>query len=267
MKEKYKKIITNLLILGMMLIVSISSILLGYVIGKDHNMKKQTVPITKEELLGEKGADKLYHLLYDDADCGASVITYYQYGKVIPDMMKEEDKNRIVVRNLVSSGKSIGKTEEGNYIYTEEEVNKIKNQILGSSTSFEIIDKEECSYLHKLEDGTYSVQTECEGKVCSSNMVTQFEKTERKGNKIYLNQMVVFKQETEQEVGVRLVEYFSDYDKTNLIAKEALPSGTGIHDKNSFDFDKYKDSVGKYQYTFEVNDDNTFTFLQLERIK
>jgi len=124
------------------------------------------------------------------------------------------------------------------------------------------------SGFQRLEDDKYWVEAHC-GPICSPSMSTKFVKTVRKGDKIYLDQLAVFNRGGEHEAEDEFTAYYyQDYDRTILLGKnEFNDSFLYFSNVGIIDWNYYQDKAGQYRFTYQVNDDGTYTFLQMERIK
>jgi len=62
--------------------------------------------------------------------------------------------------------------------------------------------------------------------------------------------------------------YYQDYNRTILVGQKEFASGEDfVFTSDKIDWDYYQDKAGQYRFTYQINDDGTYTFLQMERIK
>ena len=212
-------------------------------------------------------AEQLYNMIYDWEECGSGLFEYYQYDKILANDFSNEYKNHIVKMNLYSSNYKDGTTSNGDPIYTLTTIMNVKNRVLGFDTSFELIASSGCKNLNSIGDNQYTLDYSCGGRMCSPSVRTKFERTIQKGDKIYLTQLVLFEQSENLESGYTSF-YYQDYNHSNLIATEEFTDFDDYLVKyDQFDWSKYENNAGIYQYTFQINTDGTYTFLQLERLR
>ncbi len=206
-------------------------------------------------------AEKIYNTFYDWEDCGERFSKYYKYSKVTADELTNEDKTYIISLNIAK------RMED--HIFTQEEIMETKNRLLGSDTTFEIINSKECKYFFKLEDGTYDLNRYCSGGMCTYQEITDFIKTVQKGNKIYIDQQVIFeKSENHTNDEGMTSYYYQNPERTVLLeTKDYKDSDEYIDKYNEIDWKKYEDQVSIYRFTYEDNGDNTYKFIQMEKIK
>ena len=212
-------------------------------------------------------AEQLYNMIYDWEECGSGLFEYYQYDKVLANDFSNEYKNHIVKMNLYSSNYKDGTTSNGDPIYTLTTIMNVKNRVLGFDTSFELIASSGCKNLNSIGDNQYTLDYSCGGRMCSPSVRTKFERTIQKDDKIYLIQLVLFEQSENLESGYTSF-YYQDYNHSNLIATEEFADFDDYLVKyDQFDWSKYENNAGIYQYTFQTNTDGTYMFLQLERLR
>lgn len=212
-------------------------------------------------------AEQLYNMIYDWEECGSGLFEYYQYDKVLANDFSNEYKNHIVKMNLYSSNYKDGTTSNGDPIYTLTTIMNVKNHVLGFDASFELIASSGCKNLNSIGDNQYTLDYSCGGRMCSPSVRTKFGRIFQKGDKIYLNQFVLFEQKENLSSGY-ISSYYQDYNHLNLIATEEFDNFDDYLEKyDQFDWSKYENNAGIYQYTFQINTDGTYTFVQLERIR
>ena len=238
----------------------------------DPSIENPSVEEEKEESISLELAEELYKMLHGDFFCGAVYMPYYQYDIVTPNIISNNDKNKIVIRNLFRNREKlqVGTTQgDGNPIFTREQIWNMKNQIFGENTSFELNIGRLCmEKFEVLEDDKYSFETHC-GGICFPSMATKFVKTVKKGDKIYLDQLVVFVKSGEyQTEEANTAYYYQDYNRTILLGqKEFLDETDYFQNSYRIDWNDYQDKAGQYRFTYQINEDGTYTFLQMERIK
>lgn len=212
-------------------------------------------------------AEQLYNMIYDWEECGSGLFEYYQYNKILANDFSNEYKNHIVIMNLYSSGYNDGTANNGDAIYTLTTIMNVKNRVLGFDTSFELIASSGCKNLNPIGDNQYTLDYSCGGRMCSPLVRTKFGRIFQKGDKIYLTQLVLFEQSKNLESGYTSF-YYQDYNHSNLIATEEFVDFDDYLVKyDQFDWSKYENNAGIYQYTFQINTDGTYTFVQLERLR
>ncbi len=209
-------------------------------------------------------AEELYNMLYDPMDCGSSLFSHYGSGKIVPDDFSNLEKNFIVVMNLNKE-----RDMHTNPKYTKEKIIETKNRIFGKETSFEIINEQNCHYFYLGEDGNYTVGWECGGDMCNPLTLTKLSKAVQKGNKIYIDQMVIFGLTGEYGTSdENTAYYYQDYNRTKLLGKkEFIDSYDYMINFGKIDWNQYESQASIYQYTYQDNGDGTYTFMQIEKIK
>lgn len=206
-------------------------------------------------------AKTIYNKFYDAEDCGTRFSKYYKYDKVTADDLTNEDKTYIVSLNIAK------RMDE--HIFLEEEILKTKNQLLGENTTFEITNSKECKNFFKLNDGTYDLNRYCSGGMCTPDEITNIKKATKKGNIISIDQKVIFKNDQNHDSGTGLTSYYyQDANQTILLEKrDYIDFDQYLEQYNKINWEKYENQVSVYRYTYRDNEDDTYTFIQMEKIK
>lgn len=209
-------------------------------------------------------AEKLYNMLYEPMDCGSRLFSHYGSDKIVPNDFSNLEKNFIVVMNLNKE-----RVLHQNPKYTKEEIIETKNRIFGKEATFEIINSNSCYHFHLGEDGNYTIEWQCGGDMCSPLTLTKLSKAVQKGNKIYIDQMVIFSLTGESgESDENTAYYYQDYNRTKLLGKkEFIDSYDYMINSDKLDWNQYENQASIYQYTYQDNNDGTYTFIQIEKIK
>jgi len=233
--------------------------------------EKPPVEEIKEEPISLELAENLYQIVYGNLFCGMVYRDYYQYDLVTPDTLSNETKNEIVIQNLnLNKDKlQVGEEKNGNPVFLLEDILKMKNQILGEDTSFELNIGHSCmEKFEELEEGKYFFETHC-GGICTPVMSTKFSKTVKIKDKIILEQLVTFNRNGEHLSEDEYTNYYyQDYKHTILLGQKKFKDGMDYFENaHLIDWNYYQDKAGQYRFTYQINDDGTYTFLQMERIK
>ncbi len=118
-----------------------------------------------------------------------------------------------------------------------------------------------------IENGNYRISTEC-GNMCDATVITNNTKAVQKGDKIYITQDAAFFYSWTNSDESMTAWYYPDYNhSTILYQKEFRDSEDYMLNVHTFDWNQYANQTSVYQYTFQVNNDGTYTFVQLERIR
>lgn len=206
-------------------------------------------------------ATTIYNKFYDAEDCGTRFSKYYKYDEVTADDLTNEDKTYIISLNIAK------RMDE--HIFTEEEILKTKNQLLGENTTFEITNSKECKNFFKLNDGTYDLNRYCSGGMCTLDEITNIKKATKKGNTIIIDQNVIFKNDQNHNSSTGLTSYYyQDENQTILLEKrDYIDFDQYLEQYNKIDWEKYKNQVSVYRYTYQDNGDGTYMFIQMKKIK
>lgn len=209
-------------------------------------------------------AEQLYNMIYDSMDCGGRLFSHFGSDKITPDDFTNLEKNFIVVMNLNQERETNDNTK-----YTKEKIIETKNRIFGNKTSFEIINDKSCHHFFLGKDGNYTVEWQCGGDTCSSPVITEISKAVKVGNKVYIDQAVIFVSSGEYgHDDENTAYYYQDYNKTRLIGKnDFIDSYDYMVNSRKIDWEQYRNQAGIYRYTFQDNNDGTYTFIQIEKIK
>ncbi len=217
-------------------------------------------PEEKEIAISIDLAKTIYNKFYDAEDCGERFSKYYKYDKVTADDLTNEDKTYIISLNIAK------RMDE--HIFTEEEILKTKNQLLGENTTFEITNSKECKNFFKLNDGTYDLNRYCSGGMCTPSEITNIKRATKRGNIISIDQKVIFEkyQNHDNDDGMTSY-YYQDVDQTILLEKrDYIDNDQYLEQYNKIDWEKYENQVSVYRYTYRDNEDDTYTFIQMEKI-
>lgn len=221
-------------------------------------------PEEKETEISMELAEELYNMIYEPMDCGSRLFSHYGSNRIVPDDFSNLEKNFIVVMNLNKE-----RVMDTNPKYTKEKIIETKNRIFGKDATFEIINEDSCYQFYLGEDGNYTVEWQCGGDMCSPLTHTKLSKAIQKGNKIYIDQLVIFSLTDESgERDENTSYYYQDYNRTKLLGKKKfIDSYDYMINSDKIDWNQYEKSASIYQYTYQVNEDGTYTFLQIEKIK
>lgn len=276
-KKLMKKLNVIMVLLTITILLTVGMVVKEVFLSKDNPEEKNKVsdnkttpsetmkpieenPEEKEIEVSQELAEKIYNTFYDKESCGEIFSKYYKYDRVTVNELTTEDKNYIVGINIP---KGLGDT-----LFTETEIIQTKNKLFGEDTSFEIIDKDDCHYFTKLENGTYELGRYCGVGMCTPSEITDRIKAIRKGSKIYLEQRVIFEkyQNHDNDNGMTSY-YYQDPSRTILLEKrDYLDTDEYLEKFNKIDWEKYEDQVSVYRYTYQDNGDNTYRFIQMEKV-
>lgn len=219
-------------------------------------------PGEEEVEISEELAEKIYNTFYDKESCGEVFSKYYKYDIVTANNLTNEDKNYIIGINIPKGLNDI--------LFTKEEIIQTKNKLFGENTPFEIVDnKNGCHYFAKLENGTYELGRYCGVGMCTSSEITDTIKSIKKGNKIYLEQRVIFEKSQNHDNDNGMTSYYyQDPSRTILLEKKDYIDADEYLEKfNKIDWEKYENQVSVYRYTYQDNGDGTYMFIQMKKIK
>ena len=224
---------------------------------QENDIKKkeeEEIKISKELI------EELFNMVYDSMYCGNRLYSHFGSKKITPDDFSNLEKNYIVIMNLAKE-----KEPNSNPKYTKEQIIEVKNHVLGKNTSFEMLDNGDYQQFYPEKDGEYSVDWSCGADICMSENENEFIKGIQKGNKIYLDQEIIFTEYTQKNEELDTVKYYKDYNKTQLLGEKDFNSSEDYYKYVTIDSFKNQGSI--YRYTYQVNEDGTYTFLQIENIK
>lgn len=222
---------------------------------------KPTEEKPEEEIeISKELTEELFNMIYDSMLCGNRLYSHFGNDKILPDDFSNLEKNYIVIMNLAKE-----RVPYSNPKYTKEQIIEMKNRVLGKDTSFEMIDSGTFQQFYPEEDGMYTVNWLCGADICMAENENEFIKSIQKGDKIYLDQEIIFTEYKQVDKDTDTVRYYEDYNKTKLLGEKNFNSSEDYY--RYVTKDDFKNQGSIYRYTYQVNNDGTYTFLQIERIK
>lgn len=212
-------------------------------------------------------ADELIDMIYDDINCGSELFSYYRCDLVTSDTFSDYFKSVIIAQYLYNRDSEEIMNGTKDPVYSAEEIYAVKDQIFGSNASYDIVLTNGCGEFKTIENGNYRISTEC-GNMCGATVITNNTKAVQKGDKIYITQDAAFFYSWTNSDESMTAWYYPDYNhSTILYQKEFRDSEDYMLNVHTFDWNQYANQTSVYQYTFQVNANGTYTFVQLERLK
>lgn len=220
------------------------------------NGSQNDYPVEEEIEITDRLAYQISGILPESDGCEMGVYSHFRRDKTTANDFTNVEKNYIVAKNLLWRENLSWKEKDKTFWYDEVEIKNMKNRILGEDISFEIVDSNQCGYFRLEENGIYSVKAYCEN-TCSEHQQTKLIKAVKQGDRVFIEEAKIF-EVTEKKPYI----YYRDYDKKHFLfqARES-------YDTVLFDWDTYEIDADIYRYTFKHNEDDTYTFLKVEKTK